>query len=109
MNKHGTMMSESFTIRQIFEFYDRVYKAILNINMTLTDRLCLFASPHQGGGCGLMTRTRKFEQIIKGMNYVSCFLPNVSECDVLLNFVFEEKILLFLIIKYVHIGLNVLN
>uniref|UniRef100_UPI0037E7BE92 tRNA-dihydrouridine(47) synthase [NAD(P)(+)]-like n=1 Tax=Semicossyphus pulcher TaxID=241346 RepID=UPI0037E7BE92 len=24
----------------------------------------------KGGGCGLMTRTRKFEQIIKGMNYV---------------------------------------
>uniref|UniRef100_A0A4W6CBC6 tRNA-dihydrouridine(47) synthase [NAD(P)(+)] n=1 Tax=Lates calcarifer TaxID=8187 RepID=A0A4W6CBC6_LATCA len=24
----------------------------------------------KGGGCGLMTRTRKFEQIVKGMNYV---------------------------------------
>uniref|UniRef100_A0A8C2WJU1 tRNA-dihydrouridine(47) synthase [NAD(P)(+)] n=1 Tax=Cyclopterus lumpus TaxID=8103 RepID=A0A8C2WJU1_CYCLU len=24
----------------------------------------------KGGGCGLMTRTKKFEQIIKGMNYV---------------------------------------
>ncbi|XP_077446242.1 tRNA-dihydrouridine(47) synthase [NAD(P)(+)]-like [Stigmatopora argus] len=24
----------------------------------------------KGGGCGLMTRTRKFEQIIRGMNYV---------------------------------------
>lgn len=24
----------------------------------------------KGGGCGLMTRTRKFEEIIKGMNYV---------------------------------------
>lgn len=30
--------------------------------------MCL---PHQGGGCGLMTRTRKFEEIVKGMNYVS--------------------------------------
>ncbi|XP_030596245.1 tRNA-dihydrouridine(47) synthase [NAD(P)(+)]-like isoform X1 [Archocentrus centrarchus] len=25
---------------------------------------------NKGGGCGLMTRTRKFEQIVKGMNYV---------------------------------------
>ncbi|XP_057684030.1 tRNA-dihydrouridine(47) synthase [NAD(P)(+)]-like [Corythoichthys intestinalis] len=24
----------------------------------------------KGGGCGLMTRTRKFEQIVRGMNYV---------------------------------------
>uniref|UniRef100_H3BZP9 tRNA-dihydrouridine(47) synthase [NAD(P)(+)] n=1 Tax=Tetraodon nigroviridis TaxID=99883 RepID=H3BZP9_TETNG len=24
----------------------------------------------KGGGCGLMTRTRKFEEIVKGMNYV---------------------------------------
>lgn len=40
----------------------------------LTDRWCLFNLSHQGGGCGLMTRTRKFEQIIKGMNYVSVCL-----------------------------------
>uniref|UniRef100_A0AAX7UD75 tRNA-dihydrouridine(47) synthase [NAD(P)(+)] n=1 Tax=Astatotilapia calliptera TaxID=8154 RepID=A0AAX7UD75_ASTCA len=25
---------------------------------------------NKGGGCGLMTRTRKFERIVKGMNYV---------------------------------------
>jgi len=65
------MMTLSFKVRQSFVFYDPVYKASLNIIMTLTDRWCLFAFPHQGGGCGLMTRNRKFEQIIKGMNHVS--------------------------------------
>lgn len=43
-------------------------------DMLNPDRWCLLTLPHQGGGCGLMTRTRKFEEIIKGMNYVSVYL-----------------------------------
>lgn len=39
-----------------------------------SDGCFLLTLPYQGGGCGLMTRTRKFEEIIKGMNYVSAHL-----------------------------------
>lgn len=72
------MMSESFTVKHTLCFMIECIKQnndpgqeLLNLKMTLCDRWCLFALSHQGGGCGLMTRTRKFEQIVKGMNYVS--------------------------------------
>lgn len=38
-------------------------------------------SVHQGGGCALMTRSNKFEQIVRGMNSVSqstCWQPEMS-------------------------------
>lgn len=59
--------------------------------MAPVNRWCLFALPHQGGGCGLMTRTRKFEQIIKGMNYVSVWFY----CWTQVNIVFDFKALKF--------------
>lgn len=45
---------------------------IPTLNRNVKDwRVVFVCLPHQGGGCGLMTRTRKFEEIVKGMNYVS--------------------------------------
>lgn len=44
---------------------------LLKVCLKSFDRWFLFAFHHQGGGCGLMTRTRKFEQIVNGMNSVS--------------------------------------
>lgn len=57
--------------------------------MKLKDRWYLFTFPLQGGGCGLMTRTRKFEEIIKGMNCVS--LAVASTYKAFYPFFFTER------------------
>lgn len=42
----------------------------------MVDDVCVLCV--QGGGCGLMTRTRKFEEIVKGMNYVSALYDQIK-------------------------------
>lgn len=73
--------------------------------MTLKYRWYLFTFPLQGGGCGLMTRTRKFEEIIKGMNYVS--LAVASNYKAFYLFVFTECN--HIVFVFVAVGMGVCN
>lgn len=57
-----------------------------------TDSWYFCVLPHQGGGCGLMTRTRKFEDIVKGMNYVSAELTTQWKTS---NFISNTESTLF--------------